>query len=154
MGRGSGVRSRYPALGMKIGEWDNLGRARGLLQRQMGDLGAAEYAAHVTLNPDTGRLRIFVATDIGLLDYAYSPASADPEGAWLLRGQVVRWASVRGLRLQNDAQIDEETGEMRGIWRLVAEDPKVELSADSTGIAEQAPAALLAFARACLQHAG
>lgn len=139
---------------MKIGEWDNLGRARGLLQRQMGDLGAAEYAAHVTLNPDTGRLRIFVATDIGLLDYTYGPAGSDPEGAWLLRGQVVRWPSVRGLRLQNDAQIDEESGEMRAIWRLVAEDPKVELSADSTGTEEHAPAALLAFARACLQHTG
>jgi hypothetical protein len=54
---------------MRIGEWDNLGRARALLQRQLGELGAAEYAAHVAVNPDTGRLRIFVATDIGLLDY-------------------------------------------------------------------------------------
>ena len=48
---------------MKIGEWDNLGRARGLVQRQLGELGAAEYAAHVTVNPDNGRLRVFVATD-------------------------------------------------------------------------------------------
>ena len=54
---------------MKIGEWDNLGRARGLVQRQLGELGAMEFAAHVTVNPDNGRLRIFVATDAGLLDY-------------------------------------------------------------------------------------
>jgi hypothetical protein len=138
---------------MKIGEWDNLGRARGLLQRQLGDLGAAELAAHVTLNLDTGRLRIFVATDIGLLDYTYSPSTGDPEGPWMLRGQLNRWPSVRALRLQNDAQLDEETGETRAIWRLVAEDPKLELAADSTGDAERSTTALLAFARACLQHA-
>ena len=66
---------------VKIGEWDNLGRARAALQRQLGELGAAEYAAHVTLNPDNGRLRIYVATDIGLLEYSYAPAGADPEGA-------------------------------------------------------------------------
>ena len=48
---------------MKVGEWDNLGRARGLVQRQLGELGTTEYAAHVTVNPDNGRLRIFVATD-------------------------------------------------------------------------------------------
>ncbi|MEO6345523.1 MAG: hypothetical protein ABIP01_03140, partial [Candidatus Limnocylindria bacterium] len=84
---------------MKIGEWDTLGRARALLQRQLGDLGAAEYAAHVGVNPDTGRVRIFVATDLGLLDYQYSAAGADPAGAWILRGQLHRWSSVRGLRL-------------------------------------------------------
>ena len=42
---------------MKIGEWDNLGRARGLVQRQIGELGATEYAAHVTVNAENGRLR-------------------------------------------------------------------------------------------------
>ncbi|HYN64796.1 MAG TPA: hypothetical protein VES36_09365 [Candidatus Limnocylindrales bacterium] len=139
---------------MKIGEWDNLGRARAVLQRQLGDLGAAELAAHVTLNPENGRLRIYVATDIGLLEYGYGPAGADPEGAWMLRGQLYRWPSVKGVRLQNDAQIDDDSGEVRAIWRLVAEDPKLELSADSTGVGEQAPAAMLAFARACIQHAG
>ena len=92
---------------MKIGEWDNLGRARGLLQRQLGDLNATEYAAHVTVKADSGRLRIFVATDIGLLDYQYAPVGADPEGAWILRGQLIRWGSVRALRLQTDAQLDE-----------------------------------------------
>jgi hypothetical protein len=139
---------------MKIGEWDNLGRARAVLQRQLGELGADEYAAHVTLNPDNGRLRIYVATDLGLLEYAYGPAGADPEGAWMLRGQLYRWPSVKALRLQNDAQIDDDTGQVRAIWRLVADDPKLQLSADSGGVDDQAPSAMLAFARACIQHAG
>ncbi|MGH2455409.1 MAG: hypothetical protein ACRDHD_04035, partial [Candidatus Limnocylindria bacterium] len=77
---------------MKIGEWETLGRARGLLQRQLGELGADEYASHVTLNPENGRLRIYVATDVGLLEYSYAPAGADPEGPWMLRGQLNRWS--------------------------------------------------------------
>src|SRR5918912_708610 len=101
------VRTRYPLRPMKIGEWENLGRVRGLLQRQLGEIGAAEYAAHVTVNPETGRLRILIATDLGLFDYAYGPAGSDPEGDWLLRGALHRWPSVRGLRVQTDAQIDE-----------------------------------------------
>ena len=100
---------------MKIGEWDNLGRARELLQRQLGDLGAAEYAAHVTLNQENGRMRIYIATDIGLLEYKYAPAGADPEGAWMLRGQLYRWSGVRGLRLQNEAQIDDDWRRSRGL---------------------------------------
>lgn len=139
---------------MKIGEWETLGRARALLQRQLGELGAAEYATHVTLNPDTGRLRVLVATDIGLLDYGYAPIGNDPEGQWMLRGQLYRWASVKGLRLQADAQLDEETGEIRSVWRLVAEDPKIELGADSAGTDERSPVALLPFARACIEHGG
>jgi hypothetical protein len=138
---------------MKIGEWENLGRARAVLQRELGELGADEYAAHVTLNPDNGRLRIYVATDIGLLEYAYGPVGADPEGAWMLRGQLYRWSSVKGLRLQNDAQLDDESGEVRAVWRLAAEDPRLELSAESGGLDERSPAAMLAFARACIQHA-
>ena len=137
---------------MKIGEWDNLGRARGLLQRQLGELGATERAAHVTVNPDNGRLRIFVATDVGLLDYSYSPVGADPEGAWILRGQLHRWSSIRGLRLQTDAQIDEASDETRSVWRLVAEDPKIELVATSDA-GDRSIAGLLPFARACLEHA-
>lgn len=137
---------------MKIGEWDTLGRARALLQRQLGELGAAEYAAHVTVNPDNGRLRIFVATDTGLLDYQYAPVS-DPEGDWILRGQLVRWQSVRGLRLQTDAQHDGAGEGVRSIWRLMAEDPKMELSATSDDEGGRAIGALLAFARACMQHA-
>jgi hypothetical protein len=136
---------------MKIGEWDNLGRARALLQRQLGELNASEYAAHVAVNPDNGRLRIFVATDVGLLDYQYSPVGADPEGPWILRGVLVRWGSMRGLRLQTDAQLDEATDGVQAIWRLVAEEPKVELTA-TTDTGQQSIEALLAFARACLQH--
>ena len=137
---------------MKIGEWDNLGRARALLQRQLGQLDATEYAAHVAVN-DSGRLRIMVATDVGLLDYIYAPVGANLEGQWILRGQVHRWASVRGLRLQTDAQMDDNTEQVQEVWRLVAEDPKIELSVTSdTG--DKLIEGLLGFARACLQHAG
>jgi hypothetical protein len=138
---------------MKIGQWDNLGRARGLVQRQLGELGATEYAAHVTVNADNGRLRVFVATDSGLLDYQYAPAGANPEGSWILRGQLVRWSSVRGLRLQTDAQQDEGTDEVKAVWRLVSEDPKMELTVSSDD-GEKATEALATFARACLQYAG
>ena len=138
---------------MKIGEWDNLGKARAILQRQLGRLDASEYAAHVTVNPDNGRLRILIATDVGVLDYSYSPIGADPRGPWILRGQAYRWGGVRGLRLQTDAQMDEATEQLQEVWRLVADDPKIELSVTSeTG--EQSIEAMLAFARACLQHAG
>src|SRR5215210_223354 len=92
---------------MKIGEWDTLGRARALLQRQLGELKADEYASHVFVNPDNGRLRILVAADVGLLEYSYSPTGADPNGPWMLRGQVFRWPAVRGLRLQTEAQLEE-----------------------------------------------
>jgi hypothetical protein len=136
---------------MKIGEWDNLGPARGLLQRQLGQFGVAEYAAHVTVNPDNGRLKILVATDSGLLEYAYAPAGANPEGDWILRGQLVRWPSVRGLRLQTEAQLDANSHETRSVWRLVAEEPRIELAATSDE-SERAVQALLAFARACLQQ--
>jgi hypothetical protein len=140
---------------MKIGEWDSLGRARAILQRHLGELGAAEYAAHVTLDPENGRLRILVATDIGLLDYHYQPAGSDPEGPWALRGQLYRWVSVKGLRLQTDGQVEgEEDTEARWLWRLTAEDPKIELTAESTAFGERSPGALLPLARACIQHAG
>lgn len=139
---------------MKIGEWETLGRARALLVHQLGDIGATEYAAYVSLNEDTGRLRIYIATDLGLFEYGYGPAGADPEGPWLLRGQLYRWPSVKAVRLQTDAQIDEETGEVRSLWRLVAEDPKLELAADSGGVGERATSALLPFAKACIEHSG
>jgi hypothetical protein len=139
---------------MRIGEWNELGRSRQLLQRQIGELGAAEFAAHVTVNTDNGRLRVYVATDTGLLDYSYQPSGANPEGDWILRGTLVRWSSVRGLRLQTDAQIDEETQTVRSLWRLVAEEPKIELVASSEDEDDRAVQALLAFARACLQQAG
>lgn len=137
---------------MKIGEWDGLGKARGLIQRQLGELGADEYAAHVGVNQDNGRMRVFVATDVGLLDYSYAPVGSDPNGAWILRGQVHRWGSVRGLRLQTDAQLDEASGRDQAVWRMVAEDPKIELAV-TTDAGERHVEGLLAFARSCLQHA-
>ena len=123
---------------MKIGEWDSLGRARAILQRHLGELGAAEYAAHVAQNSDNGRLRVLVATDIGLLDYNYQPAGADPQGPWALRGQLYRWMSVKGLRLQTDAQLEDgDAVDARWIWRLTAEEPKIELVAESTADGER-----------------
>lgn len=141
---------------MKIGEWDSLGRARAILQRHLGELGAAEYAAHVTVNTDNGRLRVLVATDIGLLDYNYLPAGANPEGPWALRGQLYRWPSIKGLRLQTDGQLEgvDETADARWIWRLTAEEPKIELVAESAAAGERSPDAMLPLARACIQHAG
>jgi hypothetical protein len=137
---------------MRIGEWDNLGRVRALLQTQLGQLGAAEHAAHVAVNPDNGRLRILVATDVGLLDYAYSPTGPDPKGPWILRGQAIRWSSVRNLRLVTDAQLGEAAETSRSVWRFVAEEPKIELVATSDD-GDVAIEAMLAFARACLQNA-
>jgi hypothetical protein len=137
---------------MKIGEWDELGRARALLQRQIGELKADESAAHVSVNPDTGRLHVMVATNVGLLDYHYGPTGA-PEGPWTLRGQLHRWASVRGLRLQTDAQLDEDTNDIQEIWRLVAEDPKIDLTV-TTDAGPKAIEAILDFARACLVSTG
>jgi hypothetical protein len=141
---------------MKLGEWDSLGSARGILQRHLGELGAAEYAAHCAVNPENGRMRILVATDVGLLDYHYQPVGADPGGAWALRGQLYRWVSVKGMRLHTDAQIEYqgEAAEARWIWRLTAEDPSIELTAESTSLGERSPGALLPLARACIQHAG
>ncbi len=138
---------------MKIGEWDNLGRARALVQRQLGELKADEYAAHVSINPDNGRMRVMVATDVGLLDYQYSPAGGDPNGPWILRGQVFRWASVRGLRLQTEAQLNQSGEGSQEIWRMVAEDPKIELAVNSEQGAQEL-AGLVDFGRACMQHAG
>lgn len=140
---------------MKIGEWDSLGRARAILQRQLGELGASELAAHVALNAQNGRLRILVATDIGLLDYTYQPAGSDPEGPWTLRGEIHRWTSVKGLRLQTDAQVDEQGDavDAKWVWRLLAEDPRIELTAESTASGERSPGALLPLATACIEHA-
>jgi hypothetical protein len=137
---------------VKIGEWENLGRARALLQAQIGQLGAQEHATHVTVNPDNGRMRILVATDVGLLEYGYMPMGSDPSGAWILRGSVVRWPSVRGQRLVTDAQLDE-ADRARSVWRFVAEEPRIELSATSDD-GDESVEAVLAFARACLLSSG
>ncbi len=140
---------------MKIGEWDGIGRARALIAHQLGELDAHELAAHVTVH-DNGRQRILVATDIGLLDFSWGPNSLEPDAVWFLRGGLTRWKSVRGLRLQTDAQFDPVYEKMQSVWRLVAEDPKIELSATSEGAdaGDKALPALLAFARACMQLAG
>jgi hypothetical protein len=138
---------------MKIGEWDAVGPVRGLVQVQLGKLGAAEYATHVTRHPDSGRMRILVATDVGLLDYSYSPAGSNPKDPWLLRGTVNRWISVKGVRLQSDAQLDDKGHEARAVWHLVIDEPKAELAADSTGVGERSERALLDFAQACIKQA-
>ncbi len=138
---------------MKIGEWDSLGRARALLQRQMGDLGAAELATHVTINPENGRMRILVAADIGLADFSWAPTGSAADSDWYLRGTVYRWRSVRGVRLQSDGQMGEDPSQMRSVWRLIAEDPKIELAANASGSEREEVEAMLAFAHACMEHA-
>ncbi len=138
---------------MKIGEWDALGKARALLQRQVGDLGATELATHVTVNPENGRMRVLVATDVGLADYSWAPAGSALDSDWYLRGTVYRWRSVRGIRLQTDAQIGEDTSQMRSVWRMVGEDPKIELAAEASATDREAVDALLAFAHACMERA-
>ena len=139
---------------MKIGEWDGIGRARGMIVHQLGELGAAELAAHVTINRENGRQRILVATDIGLLDYSWSPDTTDPDATWSLRGSLIRWASVRGIRLQADAQYDPVPERSKAVWRLVAEEPKIELMANTEDGEPNAVPALLAFGRACLAQTG
>jgi hypothetical protein len=131
---------------MKIGEWDVLGRSRALLQRQL-----AELAAHVTPGEE-GRLRVLVATDIGLFDYQWTPA--DSRGNGRLHGMTYRWRNVQGLRLQSEATFDVDSGEPRSVWRLVAQEPKIELAAESPpGVAlEPAARALLDFARAVMSR--
>jgi hypothetical protein len=138
---------------MKIGEWDGIGHARGLIVRQLGELGAQELAAHVATD-ERARSRILVATDVGLLDYSWSAKTGEPDATWALRGALVRWPNVRGLRLQTDGEWDPVTERMRSIWRVVAEEPKIELSALEGTEESQGPAliALLAFARACLER--
>jgi len=133
---------------VKVGEWEDIGRSRALLHRVLGELGAVELAAHVTLHADGDRQRILVATDIGLLDYNYG-ATAPGDATYELRGGLARWPSVRGMRLQSDAQWDDNARAARSIWRLVAEEPKIELSAESTENDRAAVTALLDFARAC-----
>jgi len=133
---------------VKVGEWEDIGRSRALLQRVLGELGAVELAAHITLHADGDRQRILVATDIGMLDYNYG-VTAPGEATYELRGGLTRWPSVRGMRLQSDAQWDDNQRTARSIWRLVAEEPKIELAAESTENDRAEVTALLDFARAC-----
>ena len=133
---------------VRIGEWEDIGRSRALVQRELGELGAAELAAHATLHADGERQRILVATEVGLLDYNYAPESPG-SATYELRGTLHRWPSIRGLRLQSDAQWDDNARKARSVWRLVAEEPKIELSAESTEDDRAEVTALLDFARAC-----
>lgn len=138
---------------MKISEWSVEAAIGALVEKQVGMLGATEFASHVAKDPDSGRLRILVATDSGLLDYTYGPQGG-ATSAWTLHGRFNRWASVKGLRLQTDAQIEDYSHAGRSVWRLLIEEPKAELSANSQGIDEHSEKALLEFAQACIQHAG
>ena len=135
---------------MKIGEWEGIGRSRALVAHQLGELHADEYAAHVTIS-ENGRQRILVAADLGLFEFSWGPNTSDPDSIWYLRGGVTRWPSVKGLRLQTDAQCDPVGEKVQSSWRLVAEEPKLEL-ASTTEEDPKALPALLAFARACIEH--
>jgi hypothetical protein len=53
------------------------------------------------------------------------------------------------MRLQSDAQWDDNAKTARSIWRLIAEEPRIELSAESTEADRTQTTALLDFARAC-----
>jgi hypothetical protein len=137
---------------MKIGEWDGIGRARGMIVYQLAELAAAELAAHVTIG-ENDRQRILVATDIGLFDFTWGASSTEPDAVWNLRGSLVRWHQVKALRLQIDAQFDPVYEKVQSMWRLVAEEPKIELSAN-TDANDQSVPALMAFAHACLERTG
>ncbi len=133
---------------VRIGEWEQIGRSRALVQRQLGELGAVELAAHVTINPDSERQRVLIATDIGLLDYNFAPQSVG-SATYELRGGLYRWPSIRSMRLQSDAQWDDNSKTARSVWRLIAEEPKIELAAESNEQDKSQVSALLDFARAC-----
>jgi hypothetical protein len=135
---------------MKIGEWEGIGRSRALVALQLGELHADEYAAHVTMS-ENGRQRILVAADLGLFEFSWGPNTTEPDSIFYLRGSLTRWPSVKGMRLQTDAQFDPVDERVQSIWRLVAEEPKLELSSTTDGEPKALPA-LLDFARACLEH--
>lgn len=139
---------------MKVSEWEGIGHAHTLIKRQLDELGADELATHVTTG-ESGRARILVATDLGLLEYSWAATSPSPEAKWSLRGNLIRWPNVHGLRLQTDAEWDPVTASSQEVWRLVAEDPKLDLSAHGTDDSpEHSVAVLLAFAHACVQSTG
>jgi hypothetical protein len=131
---------------VRIGEWENIGRSRLLVQRELGELGATELAAHVSFHADGERQRILIATDIGLLDYNFGPTSPIT-ATYDLRGTMYRWPSIRGMRLQSDAQWDDNAKTARSVWRLISEEPKIELAAESNEQDRHEVSALLDFAR-------
>ena len=132
---------------MRVGEWEQIGRSRGLVHRELGELGAVELATYVTIHADGERQRILIATDIGLLDYNFGPTS-EGSATYDLRGTLHRWPSIRGMRLQSDAQFDDNTKTSRSIWRLIAEEPRIELAAESAENDRSQVTPLLDFARA------
>ena len=95
-----------------------------------------------------------VAADVGLLDYSYAPAGADPEGAWILRGQL-HPVGLRPRPAPPDRcaarRVDRTRSRRSG--GSSPRIPKIELSVTSEAGA-RAIEGLLAFARACLMHAG
>ena len=117
------------------------------MQRELGELGAIELATYVSINEDGDRQRILIATDIGLLDYAFAPSSPG-SATYDLRGTLHRWPSIRGMRLQSDAQWDDNARTARSVWHLIAEEPKIELVADSADQDRSKVTPLLDFARA------
>ena len=137
---------------MKIGEWEGIGRSRAIVTHQLGELHASEYASHVSMF-ENGRQRILVAADVGLIEFSWGPQTTEPDSLWFLRGGLTRWQSVKGLRLQTDAQFDPVDEKVQSIWRLVAEEPKLELSSNTDDQPKALPA-LLDFARACIEHIG
>jgi hypothetical protein len=135
---------------MKIGEWDDIGRSRALVQRLLGELRTHELATHVVINPDTRRQRILLAADVGLFDFNYGTDGAGTGVTWTLRGALTRWASVRGFRIQADAQYNEADGTAKSVWHIVCEDPRIELVAATADEPSPVADALIDFARACL----
>ena len=135
---------------MKIGEWDDIGRSRALVQRALGEIGADELATYLAISPDNGRQRILIATDLGLFDFTYATDGSGSGAVWNLRGWLTRWASVRGFRLQADSQWNEAAGSAKGVWHVVAEEPRIEFVASTGDEPTPAAEALLDFARACI----
>ena len=52
------------------------------------------------------------------------------------------------MRLQSDAQWDDNSKTARSVWRLISEEPRIELMAESTESDRAEVSALLDFARA------
>ncbi len=138
---------------VKLAQMKDLGPVAELLQRQVDDLGAVEMASQLIPGTDARRMRILVATDLGVLDYVFAATSGDANAPWHLRGTLTRWPGVHGLRLQTDGQLGDATQPAKHVWRFVIEDPKAELVAE-VGADAKTTTAMLEFARACLERAG
>ena len=161
--RAPGVRcSGYPLATpleyccVKIGEWDNLGRARAVLQRQLGELGAAEYAAHVTLNQEQ-RAHAHLRGDRHRAARVHLRARRRrPRGRVdAARASCTDGPACKGLRLQNEAQIDDDSGEVKCGLAHGGRGPEAGAGGGLRAAWTITPIGpMLAFARACIQHAG